>query len=101
VPRTVQCFAIQEEGGWEAFCLDFDLAVQGRSFAEVEALLDEAISLYLEEVRELPSADQARLLARRAPLLLRLRFAWIVLRSLVGRPPGATQHHQFTLAAAI
>lgn len=60
---------------WEAFCLDFDLAVQGRSFEEVRKSLVRAIELYLEAALSEPEPLRSRLLARRAPFLVRLMWA--------------------------
>jgi predicted RNase H-like HicB family nuclease len=97
--RSVQCLAVQRDGGWEALCLDYDLAVQGASFGEVRELLEGAIHAYLEAIEELPSHDRSRLLARRAPLAVRLGLAWLVVRSILWRGRGDRQHHQFTLAA--
>jgi len=64
----LRCYAEGRPGEWEAFCLDFDLAVQGESLPEVIESLDTAISLYLERVGELPAAEKSRFLRRRAPL---------------------------------
>jgi hypothetical protein len=69
-PRIIRCYAEGRPGKWEAFCLDFDLAVQGSSFQDVYDKLDEQVALYLDGVKDLPAADRSRLLNRRAP-------AWI------------------------
>lgn len=78
--RTVRCYAEDEAGGWVAVCVDFDLAVQGDTFEEVYASLNQAIEDYLEDVAELPAEERARFFKRRAPLLERLRFLWVALR---------------------
>jgi hypothetical protein len=44
--RTVLCFAQGREGRWEGICLDYDIAVAGRSFEEVRAVLTEAVRTY-------------------------------------------------------
>ena len=75
--RRFRCFAEERDGVWTGYCLDFDLAVDGRSLEEVIGSLNAAIRLYLEEVGTLPEADRRRLLHRRAPLSLRLRFLWL------------------------
>lgn len=67
-PKMIRCYAVGIPKVWEAFCLDFDLAVQGRSFQEVYGKLNDQIALYLESVDSLPEADRKRLLNRRAPL---------------------------------
>ena len=33
--KLLRCYAERHHGQWEAFCLDFDIAVQGSSFEEV------------------------------------------------------------------
>ena len=66
--RVIFCYAEGCVGQWEAFCLNYDLAVQGDSFECVRVKLDEAIGIYLEGVLALPEADRTRLLNRRAPM---------------------------------
>lgn len=84
------CYAFGGGKSWEAICVDFDIAVSGRSLVEVEASLRECIALYLEEVAEADEEDQRRLLARRSPRLLRWRLALMTrvsrLRADIGRP---------------
>jgi predicted HicB family RNase H-like nuclease len=71
----VECYAERHESGqWEALCLDFDIAVQGDSFADVEAKLCSAVREYLEYVQALPEPEQKKFLARRAPLKIRLKI---------------------------
>jgi predicted RNase H-like HicB family nuclease len=65
--RNLRCYAEGRDGDWEAICLDLDIAVQGRSFEEVFSSLQEAISLYLESVADLPADEQEALLHRPAP----------------------------------
>ena len=74
-PRIIRCYAEGRPGKWEAFCLDFDLAVQGSSFQDVYDKLDEQVALYLDSVKDLPAADQLRLLNRRAAWLWLQVFA--------------------------
>lgn len=98
--RTLHCYAEGRDGTWEAICLDLDIAVQGRSFTDVYEGLHEAIVLYLESVESAPRAERARLLSRRAPLSVRLRFLGLALRSFfTGRMDGG-EHAEFTVAAA-
>jgi predicted RNase H-like HicB family nuclease len=90
------CVAEGYEGKWEAFCLNFDLAVQGDSFDSVRSNLGEAIELFLETVRDLPEADRKRLLSRRAPLSQWLYPVWhLVKASLTSRDDRP--RHDFTL----
>jgi predicted RNase H-like HicB family nuclease len=74
--RELLCVAQGRGDEWEAFCLDFDLAVQGHSFEEVRGLLDEAIRTYIEDVRAEGQEAQARLVNRRVPLRVRLLWVW-------------------------
>ena len=98
--RTLRCIAHGHDGDWEALCLDLDIAVQGDSFDDVYASLNEAISLYFESVSALPDADRRRLLERPAPLRVRLEFVWQVIRAQFAGRAGVGQHHLFTLSAA-
>ena len=66
--RLLHCYAEGRDGEWEAICLDLDVAVQGKSFADVYDSLNKAIALYLESVRDLPEAERESLLQRRVPL---------------------------------
>ena len=88
--RILRCYAERSEaGGWEAICLDLDVAVQAGSFDDAVAELHRAIDLYLESVADLPESERARLLHRPAPLSLRLKFLWAMVRGLfAGTAPG-------------
>jgi predicted RNase H-like HicB family nuclease len=74
--RYLYGIAHGRDGVWEAFSLDFDLAVQGRSFEEVSEGLREAISTYLQDVAAEQEPARSRLLRRRVPLHVRLTWAW-------------------------
>jgi hypothetical protein len=80
--KLLRCYAVGHDGEWEAVCLDLCLSVQGRSFDEVRAKLDQSIAGYAEYVAELPVDEQEQFLRRRAPLSQRLEYYWTVLRSL-------------------
>ena len=69
---SLLCFARGDASGWEAICVDFDIAVQGNSFDAVKALLGEAIASYAADAMCESSDVRARLLSRRAPLHVRL-----------------------------
>lgn len=97
--RTLYCYAEGKGREWEAICLDLDIAVQGHSFAEVYQSLNEAIDVYLESVEALPEAEQARLLSRKAPLRVRVKFFWFAFKSLFSGGDDDNQHAEFTLAA--
>ena len=48
------CYAWGNADGWEAICVDFDLAAQGDSFEEVRSELSDAIDTFLAYAAELP-----------------------------------------------
>ena len=96
--RVLYCYASGREGAWEAICLDLDIAVQGRSFDEVSALLREAIGLYLETVNSLPEAERAAFLSRPVPFWTRLGFALEAFWSALRAKADGDLQHQFTMA---
>lgn len=98
--RTLHCYAEGRDGDWEAICLDLDIAVQGGSFEEVFRSLQQAISLYLETVTDLPPQEQRALLHRPAPFPVRLKFLTHALRGLFAGSDGDRQRHQFTMPLA-
>ena len=98
--RTLHCYAEGRDGEWEAICLDLDIAVQGGSFEEVFASLQEAIALYLETVADLQPEERRPLLHRHAPFFVRLKFLTHAVRGLFGDHDGQHQRHQFTMPLA-
>lgn len=68
-------YAHGKPGEWEAICVDFDIAVQGTSFDEVRAMLNEAVASYVEDAMAEAPADRDRLLNRHAPLWVKFKFA--------------------------
>ncbi len=70
------CVAHGHEGAWEALCLDFDLAVQGRSLSEVRNSLENAINDYVDAARAEAEPARSKLLNRRAPFAV--RFMWAI-----------------------
>jgi predicted RNase H-like HicB family nuclease len=84
---SVLCFAHGRGREWEAICVDFDIAVQGDSFDEVKAMLDEAVSGYIDAVMQEAEPVRARLLNRRAPWHVRatLTFKLIAFNIFRGR----------------
>jgi len=70
------CIATGHGDQWEAFCLDFDLAVQGKSYDEVRRFLDKAVHMYVERASVEPDPARSQLLNRKAPLSVRLMWAW-------------------------
>ena len=86
--KQLLCYAEGRGDQWEAICVDLDLAVQGHSFLEVQDSLNEAIAGYFEAVAEEDDAVRQQLLNRRAPLLIRMRYAWRwLLASVLHRGP--------------
>lgn len=96
--RVLKCYAEGHDKDWEAICLDLDIAVQGESFEDVFSALNESIKLHIETALSLPKSDQARLLERPAPLMVRLKFLRYALR-LMFRSGDKDDgfHHQFTV----
>jgi hypothetical protein len=92
--RTLLCFARGHEGSWEGLCVDYDIAVQGASFGQVQADLAAAIADYVEAAMGEDKATSARLLARRAPLRVRLmwtaRILWTAWRRDADRDTSAS-----------
>jgi predicted RNase H-like HicB family nuclease len=98
--RTLHCYAEGRDGDWEAVCLDLDIAVQGRSFEEVFGSLQEAISLYLKTVADLPADQQPALLRRPVPFFVRLKFLTHAARGMFAGGDTDRQRHQFTMPLA-
>jgi predicted RNase H-like HicB family nuclease len=73
--QPLVCIATGHGDEWEAFCLDFDLAVQGRSFEEVKRDLRQAIEMYVEAALAEPEPARSQLLSREAPFFVRLMWA--------------------------
>jgi hypothetical protein len=71
--RSLLCFASRRNGQWEAICLDFDIAVSGRSFDDVHAMLNRAITTYVEDANNEAEPARRALLSRRAPWHVRLK----------------------------
>ena len=89
--KSFLAFVERSGSRWDAVCLDFDLAVQGDSYEDVIDKLRDQVKLFLDGVGDLPAADQVRLMSRKVPLRLRLRWllsvAWSMLRRRPGRGP--------------
>ena len=96
-----RCYAEGSRSGWEAICLDLDIAVQADNLEAVVDELNQAIRLYLESVADLPEAERAHLLERPVPLGLRLRFAWAMISdALLGHEGRRRRHEGFTCPRA-
>ena len=92
----VRCMAEGQEGHWEAICLDFDLAVQGDSFEDVYHGLNKMVVGYLEVVESYSASDRKRFLRRKAPFLLRLKYAMIFFLTYLMDSPTKMERHSFT-----
>lgn len=66
--------AWQEQGQWVAACIDFTLAAQGHTLTDAKARLHEQIGAYVNEATGIDAEHAEMLLARRAPMIDRLRF---------------------------
>jgi hypothetical protein len=60
---------------WEAICLDFDIAVHGESLSQVRDLLIYAVNSYIDGASHENEPNKTKLLSRRVPLHVRLRWA--------------------------
>lgn len=82
--KKLLCYARGRPGEWEAICVDFDIAVQGRSFEEVSRLLEESVADYIISAGKEQSEAAQRLLSRRVPLRVHLgyllAFIWHAIR---------------------
>lgn len=96
--RLLHCHASGREGAWEAVCLDFDVAVQGRNFDDVSSLLQEAIALYLQTVNDMPEAERSAFLERAVPLGTRLGFAIEAIKSALRTRGDGELRHDFMMA---
>lgn len=98
--KVLHCYAEGRDGDWEAICLDYDIAVQGRSFEEVAQSLREAVALFLEAAADLPENDRRAVLGQRAPIAVRLKFLFSAARDFLVPRDDDTEHHQFTMPMA-
>ena len=95
--RTLHCLAFGREGAWQAFCLDLDIAVEGRTFEEAESRLRDTIATYVQDVAALDESDRERLLNRSMPLWTRLGFAVRAFLGVLRNRAEDGYQHQFTM----
>lgn len=75
VELFVRCLAERHDGVWQAFCLDFDLAVQGDSLKDVKQKLHAQIAEYVYDALAGEDQRYARhLLRRTAPWHMYLKW---------------------------
>ena len=73
----LRCLADRNEFGWQAFCLDFDLAAQGPTFEAARDRLNAMIVEYVHDALVGEDREHADLLLRRrAPFSLWARYYW-------------------------
>lgn len=85
---TLSCIVRGHTDHWEAFCLDLDLAVQGRSYDQARDQLLKAIRGYTEAALLEDEKTRDQLLNRRAPLRVRLYWALQLFWAMIsGRSP--------------
>ncbi len=97
--RYLYCVAHEHNEAWEALCLDFDIAVQGRSLEDVTTSLNEAIASYVEDAHREPEDIQKKLLSRSAPLSARLAWLWpFIANALLHRSRGGDSTVGFQVA---
>ncbi|MSO88756.1 MAG: hypothetical protein EXQ89_02080 [Rhodospirillaceae bacterium] len=98
---VIRCYAEGHANEWRAVCLDYDIAVEGRSFREVYDSLLDAVFIYVQRAQELPEAERAKLLRRAAPLPERLKmFWWAVRASQFGSDKDDNCRASFTVPCA-
>lgn len=95
----LRCFAEQHDGAWEALCVDLDLAVKATASSRFTATWPRPWRS-IWTTCTLPAAEQRRLLRRRAPLALRLRFVGAALALAFLPRPERRGRAEFTLPAA-
>lgn len=82
IELLVRCYAQYNEGQWQAFCLNFDLAAQGETFDETRAKLEAMIKDYVFDA--LVGEDKAfaqQFLSRKAPLLHWVKYYYYAILS--------------------
>ena len=93
--RMLRCYAYRDGQGWEAICVDLDIATFAASLDEVKASLTTCIEMYLERVAELPVDEQPYLPARRSPWHLRVKLSNATLMSWLRGDAGRSRGFTF------
>lgn len=95
---AVRCFAHGRDNDWEAICVDLDVAVQGTSFENVKATLDEAIRSYASAAMQEDDDTAKRLLHRRAPWYVTAKLSLgMALQGLLSRDDSGEVQASFGL----
>ena len=94
-------FFIEGSGAsWHGMCIDLDIAAQGESLDEVRSVLMDMVNTYLESVVTYPEPERHRLLNRKAPLAIRMKFmlrffmAYLVARKREGDNMSFISHRE-------
>ena len=96
--KILRCYAIKGADGWEAICVDLDIAVQGDSFTDVTRKLGEALRSYAEYVNSLPAQERELFINRRAPWHVRARMALNVILTMLFHSGDDGKRQSFALA---
>jgi hypothetical protein len=102
MPQSLLCVVRGHGDSWEALCLDFDLAVQGRSLDEVIGHLTKAVVGYIESASAEQEPTKTELLGRRAPLGTRLMWKWrVVLWTIFGKQQSGDSTFGFPIPCPV
>ena len=82
---VLRCYAEKAGNQWQAFCLDFCLAVQGDTLGEAKEKLESMIAEYVYDALAGEDRDFGpQLLSRRAPLRDWLKYYWYLVLYKLG-----------------
>jgi hypothetical protein len=94
VNQKLLCYAYGRDDSWEAICIDFDLAVHGKSFNDVQDRLSKMAKSYLEDAMKEDAETARQLMGRRAPFLTRARLAILLFwRLMTGANSGKGNYY--------
>jgi|SRR5215831_4206074 len=99
--RILSCYAVGRDDSWEAFCVDFDIAVQGESFVDVTQKLGEAIRSFTDYVNNLPQEERERFLKRRAPWHVRAKLVLGVIMTILFGDSSRSKRQSFGVACPV
>jgi hypothetical protein len=92
LPPAVRCFAQPTRSGqWQAFSLEFGLAVQADTYPEVKRKILDMINSYAHEALTIDREHAAELLTRKASIPVHFRF--YVVRALSAVVRWLTKQH--------
>ena len=100
--KILTCYAVKRSDGWEAICVDFDIAVQGDSFSDVTHRLGQALQSYVQYINSLPNDEaKAAFITRRAPWHVRARMALSVILTLLFHSGDDGKRQSFAVACPV